>query len=90
MTTAAPTAPVAFEHEGVAFYPLPDAGSFYGVLHEDPGGPYLVQIAMNADGSPDLANGAVQVSNFDEDQAALDAVNRLLGTTFPMSAFPGR
>lgn len=89
MTTAAPTAPVAFEHEGVAYYPLPDAGSFFGVLEED-GRPYLVQIAMNGDGSPDLANGAVQVSNFDEDQAALDAVNRLLGTTFPMSAFPGR
>jgi hypothetical protein len=88
MTTAAQGAP-AFEHEGVAYYPLPAAGSFFGV-QEWHGRTYLLQIPMKINESPALEGGAVQVCNFDEDQAALDAVNRLLGTSFPMSAFPGR
>lgn len=76
-------------HDGVTYRALPSQGAFFGVERWN-GRDYLLCLAMNEDGSPDLNGGPVQVSNFDKRQDLLDEVNALLGTSFPMSAFPGR
>jgi hypothetical protein len=77
------------EHEGVTYHALPSQGAFFGVSRWN-GRDYLMVIAMQTDGSPDLTNGAGEVCNFDERWGLLDEINALLGTTFPRSAFPGR
>ena len=82
-----------FRFNGVDYKPLPSQGAYFGLELADNGKTYLVCVAMMQDGSPDMLDGepnAVEVCNFDEDQQALDEVNALLGTSFPMSAFPGR
>lgn len=82
----------AFTHDGIEFRPLPSQGVYVGVGTYE-GKPFLAYCAMLVDGSPDTTDGAPnwgEATNLDEDQAALDEVNALLGTAFPMSAFLGR
>ena len=87
------TTPAPFTWNGVAYHPLPSQGAYFGVEHDVAMRAYLVCVAMNADGSPELYGEEpnwIEVSNFDDRQDLLDEVNTLLGTTFHMSAFPGR
>lgn len=86
----------SFTYDGVDFFALPSQGVFVGVgLWR--GKPYLAHCAMNTNGSPEVIHGpdgdvpnVGETTNLDENQQALDEINRLLGTSFPMSAFPGR
>lgn len=80
-----------FTHEDppnapIRFVPIKTLGSYFGVgVHE--GKDWLAYVCMNEDGSPEKIGDELQigeVQNLDDDQDALDLINRTLGTKFPM------
>lgn len=75
-----------FTHDTIRFVPIPSLGSYFGVGVWQ-GRDWLAYVAMLEDGSPEKIGNELQVGevqNLDDDQAALDLINRTLGTKFPM------
>ena len=88
------TRPIAFTHDGVEYRAFPESGCFFGVTHWN-GRRYLLVVAMQTDGTPDLYDGAPnagEVSNMHEpgDDTLLDSINAVFGTSWKQSDFFGR
>jgi hypothetical protein len=81
-----PQDPQPFTHDTIRFVPIPSLGSYFGVGVWE-GRDWLAYVAMLQDGTPEKIRGELQigeVQNLDDDQAALDLINKTLGTNFPM------
>lgn len=79
--------------EVVPFYAFPEAGSFFGVWHDEED--TLYQVPMGVGGQPPeepSESDVVEVSNMSEagDRALLASINAFFGTTFTPEQFSGR